>query len=661
MYKKLFFALALLLSVNLCNAREEELQLTLSLKKSFKLNEPIMIKIRLTNLSSNNIKLSEMDAAKNSLDYELRTPQGYTLTYIGPVAFTWPEVVELKKGEAIELERNLKDIPLGRKDIDEFQDYLATPGKYSLSCIYNSWGSQHAEGRWEGKIKSNIVDFEIESKEDVAPEVSSGKKVEEFHHLLKEKKAQGYDTQEAEELDRESREAAIQGDKERALSLLEQAIRVLKESKGEVRGKKTYQCEATVDINVDYMDEKGEIELLYGVAGAETEEGWQILKDVGFTAVEVGKGNIFPKSGNLNADPADPSEYDFKKLDWYIQSALEYGFEPIVGIHCQLIKTLENEKVIGPVGTHKQYYEVIRHIVMHLTKGWANGHHFKIKYWRFWNEPETDLPGCGWGGTPEEFYKLYATWAKAIKSVDKNFVVGGINPASIDPPLVIGLFEYCKKHNVPFDYYSWQHYSEIPYHAYKKALKVQDILAKYPISPLYGTPLSVSLEWLIELAGTIAKRYHQAFDTAHIASHDIATLIHFLNGDVKICNRFGGLSMVPILGPEIAKFEDATIVYPDGTPKPVYYAFKGFAMMKKTPIRISCTGTDKLGFATLAGRSKDGKAVTIIIANFNPHLYFKEYPFSPPQDAPSREAPPQVREVIEEAKRGYNYTKYNLE
>ncbi|MEW5693060.1 MAG: hypothetical protein AB1765_07170, partial [Candidatus Hydrogenedentota bacterium] len=64
---------------------------------------------------------------------------------------------------------------------------------------------------------------------------------------------------------------------------------------------------------------------------------------------------------------------------------------------------------------------------------------------------------------------------------------------------------------------------------------------------------------------------------------------------------------------------------------------------------------------TLAGRSKDGKAVTIIIANFNPHLYFKEYPFSPPQDAPSREAPSQVREVMEEAKRGYNYTKYNLE
>jgi xylan 1,4-beta-xylosidase len=57
---------------------------------------------------------------------------------------------------------------------------------------------------------------------------------------------------------------------------------------------------------------------------------------------------------------------------------------------------------------------------MHYNQGWANGFHYNIRYWEFWNEPEGF-----WSGTPEQFYSLYEKTARALKSVDPNIKVGG--------------------------------------------------------------------------------------------------------------------------------------------------------------------------------------------------------------------------------------------
>jgi len=431
--------------------------------------------------------------------------------------------------------------------------------------------------------------------------------------------------------------------------------------------------DSTVNVEVDFSKEVGRVNpLVFGVTSKLIDkEAAGLLTEAGFTITSVRREGVFPQSGNPNADPNDISEYDFEDLDRGVQLALDAGLEPVICFWFTLTEVPPDGKRIGPTTSHENYAKVIKNIVRHLTQGWADGHHWPIKYFRFWNEPETEL---GWGGEPEEFYEFYATWARAVKSVDSEFVVGGINPAN--PPehsFILGLLEYCKENNVPLDYFSWQFYGEVPYAAYKEAKLFQEFLSQYPVSPIYGTPLSASLEWNLMIGAPWTGFYHEQFDTAWVASHNVATLIHLIKGGVSISTKYGGLSRAS-MDPDVADLEDFILVYPypDGRPKPVYYGLKGINMMKETPILIDSTGTDEFGFATIAGKSEDGKTLTIVISNFNPRLYLEEYPLSDeikniPDDLPEDERERRIenlkrkeKELSDKLKDVVDYTNYDL-
>ena len=45
-----------------------------------------------------------------------------------------------------------------------------------------------------------------------------------------------------------------------------------------------------------------------------------------------------------------------------------------------------------------KFAEVVRHIVLHYNKGWADGYHYGIRYWEIWNEPDFKP---FWNGTPD--------------------------------------------------------------------------------------------------------------------------------------------------------------------------------------------------------------------------------------------------------------------
>ena len=46
------------------------------------------------------------------------------------------------------------------------------------------------------------------------------------------------------------------------------------------------------------------------------------------------------------------------------------------------------------------------------------------------------------------------------------------------------------------------------------------------------------------------------------------------------------------------------------------YAFKATGAMLATPERLAATGGDTLGFAVLAGRSRDGRTVQVLVSNY---------------------------------------------
>ena len=105
-------------------------------------------------------------------------------------------------------------------------------------------------------------------------------------------------------------------------------------------------------------------------------------------------------------------------------------------------------------------------IIRHYNEGWANGYKFDIRYFEIWNEAEIGPPQ--WDGTAEDYYRLYATAARAIKAKWPELKVGGPAAAhsgglagnKLAPsPFLQGFLECCRKESVPVDFLSWHMYT----------------------------------------------------------------------------------------------------------------------------------------------------------------------------------------------------------
>jgi xylan 1,4-beta-xylosidase len=82
----------------------------------------------------------------------------------------------------------------------------------------------------------------------------------------------------------------------------------------------------------------------------------------------------------------------------------------------------------------------------------------EVRQWKFevWNEPNLGF----WAGTQEEYFELYRQSALALKSVDKDLIVGG--PATAQLGWVPDFLRYCSSKNVPVDFVSTHIYPDDP-------------------------------------------------------------------------------------------------------------------------------------------------------------------------------------------------------
>ena len=108
---------------------------------------------------------------------------------------------------------------------------------------------------------------------------------------------------------------------------------------------------------------------------------------------------------------------------------------------------------VTPPKSYDKWADLIRHLVTHFQERYG---HDEVKTWYFevWNEP--DLRGGFFTGSREDYFKLYAVTAKAIKSVSPDYQVGG--PATAigqwDEPFII----FCQSNSVPLDFISTHAY-----------------------------------------------------------------------------------------------------------------------------------------------------------------------------------------------------------
>ncbi len=167
---------------------------------------------------------------------------------------------------------------------------------------------------------------------------------------------------------------------------------------------------------------------------------------------------LFP---DPDADPEDPGSYAFGLSDDLLAAIRDTGAE----IYFRLGETIEHQPRMTWNRPERWKPEVLArvcvNIVRHYNEGWANGFHWGIRHWEFWNEPDGPK---NWTGSVEEFYELYSAVACAIKAHDPSLKVGtagfGYLFLSRDETITKwgSMLKRCVDKGVPVDFVSWHRY-----------------------------------------------------------------------------------------------------------------------------------------------------------------------------------------------------------
>jgi len=152
-------------------------------------------------------------------------------------------------------------------------------------------------------------------------------------------------------------------------------------------------------------------------------------------------------------------EYNYQYIDVLYDYILSIGMKPFVELGFMPGALASGSQTIfwwkGNVTPPKDYAKwegLIRNLTQHFTDRYGEN---EVKTWYFevWNEP--NLSGF-WSGTQEEYFKLYEYSAKAIKSVNKAYRIGG--PATAGAAWVPEMIEFCHKNALPLDFISTHTY-----------------------------------------------------------------------------------------------------------------------------------------------------------------------------------------------------------
>lgn len=262
-------------------------------------------------------------------------------------------------------------------------------------------------------------------------------------------------------------------------------------------------------VNIDFNRQAGKIKPMHGVNNGPLTnmfacDASEYFRDAGIvysrlhdTEYPFGSEKfvdihcVFP---DFNADAGDMNAYCFEYTDRYIKAIVDAGTK----VFYRLGSSIEHQKIkkyIFPPPDFTKWAQICCGIIRHYNCGWANGFHYGIEYWEIWNEPENDVDENNpmWQGTKEQYFKLYETASKLIKSEFPGLKVGGyascgvyaIDSAAPAPRMqyfVDFMHEFLagiKENGAPLDFFSWHIYSG-DINQYRRHLEyIAAVLEKY--------------------------------------------------------------------------------------------------------------------------------------------------------------------------------------
>ena len=306
--------------------------------------------------------------------------------------------------------------------------------------------------------------------------------------------------------------------------------------------------------------------------------------------------SIFP---NWSANPSFESSYDFSNTDPYIIGIINAG--------CRVFYRL-GESAGGPnipPQNFSKWAEICKHIVMHYNDGWNNGFNFNITHWEIWNEP--DLSGF-WNGTAEQYYELYGTTVKTLKSYNSSLKIGGPCTSSVDNINFTSRFlEYVSSHGLPLDFFSWHMYADTPYQMHIASKKIRNLLDSYGFTECEN----INTEWNINILTPQRDK-----DNAKNAAFTSCCLTIFQDADIDYAFRYRGTQdnnwLMRLIGFDLSLF-----TYDGVYKKPALSYLALHHIIEDTPFRLNTSKIDpSTGITSLAGISEDKTNVSILISNY---------------------------------------------
>ncbi len=222
--------------------------------------------------------------------------------------------------------------------------------------------------------------------------------------------------------------------------------------------------------------------------GAELIEALRIAgRELGASAVRA-HAILHDSLGVCRVD-GDRMVHEFSKIDVIMDRILAAGLSPIVELSFMpealasdaSARVFAYEGIISPPRDHEQWAALVRDLVAHLADRYGRE---AVRRWAFevWNEPNLQL---FWAAAESAYFRLYEVTARAVKSVDERFRVGG--PATSAAAWIDDLLQYCSSRDVPIDFISSHTYGVPP-------LDLRPVASRFGRSdlPLWWTEWGVS-------------------------------------------------------------------------------------------------------------------------------------------------------------------------
>ncbi|RLF00552.1 MAG: hypothetical protein DRJ57_00690 [Thermoprotei archaeon] len=290
---------------------------------------------------------------------------------------------------------------------------------------------------------------------------------------------------------------------------------------------------------------------------------------------------IFP---NPDADPCNPASYSFSALDENVEAAQRVAKVIILRIGFDWHDPPKNR----PHVNLNKLASVVKHIVLHYAKGWANGYRYHNILWEIWNEPDIDR---FWALSAQEYFRLYETLAKAVKRADPEAMVGGPTIA-YNLTFLEEFLNYTRSRGVPLDFVSWHAYSTNPRDIVERARRVREIMVKYGYEELPSVLDEWNYWW--------NKEPWDFFRGPTVAAFQTSTLIWLQDAPVDIAVLYRGDA-----------WNWGGMFYADGRPGKPFYAWLAFKRLIEGTVRVEA-GVEGYELAVAAGLAPNGSLYVLI-------------------------------------------------